>query len=265
MKLISFDVGLRNLAYCVLQGTSRSDVQILDWGIIDVLAEQSGLENPRCFKCSQGATWRHATDGTLACSRHKPKTKAKVTKSAISKLSVEEIQAELDKHKLVCPSKKKQDKVTVLYLHHRQNTWLRCVKTVHTGAVMELAPSIKACLDRRAETWKNADLACFENQPERKMFAVQAMLQMYFCCRGFVCQGVSAAHKLNNIITVEDRVDSYKGRKKTGIVHAEALVPEVWKAHLLKHPKKDDLADSFLQGLWVLEHTPKTTLNKVIK
>jgi hypothetical protein len=50
-------------------------------------------------------------------------------------------------------------------------------------------------------------------------------------------------------------VDSYKGRKKTGIVHAQALVPPVWLEHLSKHPKKDDLADSFLQGLWVLEHS----------
>lgn len=254
MKLISFDVGLRNLAYCVLEGTNRSDVRILDWGIIDVLAEQSGLDNPRCSKCTQGATWRHAADGTLACSRHKPKGKVKLTKAALGKLTPEELQAELTKYKLVCPSTRKADKVTMLYLHHRQNTWLRCVKTVHTGAVMELAPSIRDCLDRRAEVWRGADLACFENQPERKMFAVQAMLQMYFCCRGFACKGVSAAHKLTNVITVDDRVDSYKGRKKTGIAHAESLVPERWKAHLLSHPKKDDLADSFLQGLWVLEH-----------
>jgi hypothetical protein len=27
--------------------------------------------------------------------------------------------------------------------------------------------------------------------------------------------------------------------------------------HFAKHPKKDDLADSFLQGLWVLEHERK--------
>ena len=56
------------------------------------------------------------------------------------------------------------------------------------------------------------------------------------------------------MITPEDRVDSYKGRKKTGILHATELVPEKWREHMLKHPKKDDLADSFLQGLWVLEN-----------
>lgn len=254
MKLVSFDVGLRNLAVCVLEGTSRSDVRILHWEVIDVLAEQSGLDNPRCFRCTQGATWRHAAEGTLACSRHKPKGKTKVTKSELSKKSPAELQAEIDRLGLVLPSKRKADIVTALYLHARQNTWLRCVKTVHTGAVMELAPLIRTCLEKRAAIWRGADGVCLENQPERKMFAVQAMLHMYFCCQGFRCEGVSAAHKLNNIITIDDRVDSYKGRKKTGIVHAQALVPAAWKDHLSKHPKKDDLADSFLQGLWVLEH-----------
>jgi hypothetical protein len=118
-----------------------------------------------------------------------------------------------------------------------------------------LAPAIAASLDKRADVWKDAHLVCVENQPERRMFAVQAMVQMYFCCRGTKCEGVSASHKLNNIITIDDRVDSYKGRKKTGIVHAQALVPEPWCAHMMKHPKKDDLADSFLQGLWVMEHS----------
>ena len=57
------------------------------------------------------------------------------------------------------------------------------------------------------------------------------------------------------MVTVDDNVKSYKGRKKTGIAHALELVPEVNQEHFKKHPKKDDLADSFLQGLWVLEHT----------
>jgi hypothetical protein len=56
--------------------------------------------------------------------------------------------------------------------------------------------------------------------------------------------------------TLDDITGSYSGRKKTGIVHASALCPtEEWKAYMIKHPKKDDLADSFLQGLWVMEHT----------
>jgi hypothetical protein len=57
------------------------------------------------------------------------------------------------------------------------------------------------------------------------------------------------------MVTLEDVTKTYKGRKKTGILHAAALVPtEELKTFMLKHPKKDDLADSFLQGLWVLEN-----------
>jgi hypothetical protein len=255
MKIISFDPGLRNLAYCVIDGTNRTNVQILDWNIIDVLGEQSGLDNPRCSKCTASATWKHATNGIMMCSKHKPKTGKKVTKKDISCKSVAELQTDMAKFGLECASKKKADIVTILYLHARQNTWLRCVKSAFSGSVIDLAPAIVQSLDRRADVWKGADKVCFENQPDRRMFAVQAMLQMYFCARGFSCEGVSATHKLNNMITAGDRVDSYKGRKKTGIVHAESLVPAQWVPHLLKHPKKDDLADSFLQGLWVMEHS----------
>ena len=255
MKLVSFDIGLRNLAYCVLEGTNRTNVRILDWNIIDILGEQSGLDNPRCHKCASSATWKHATEGTLACTKHKPKKTKKVTKAEINKQTSEQIQQEIQRLGLTCPTKRKTDMVTILYLHHRQNTWLRCVKSAFAGSVIDLAPSIVQSLDRRSAIWSGATKVCFENQPDRRMFAVQGMLQMYFCCRGFICEGVSATHKLNNMVTVDDRVDSYKGRKKTGIVHAQELVPEVWKAHMMKHPKKDDLADSFLQGLWVMEHT----------
>ena len=254
MKLISFDVGIRNLAYCVIEGTNRSDVRILDWNIIDILGEQSGLDNPRCHKCVSSATWKHATEGTLACTKHKPKQKKKVTKSEINKQSTDELRQELQRLHITCPTNRKTDMVTILYRHARQNTWLRCVKSAFSGSVIDLAPAIVQSLDRRSAVWSGATKVCFENQPDRRMFAVQGMLHMYFCCRGFVCQGVSATHKLNNIVTVDDRVDSYKGRKQTGIVHAQELVPSEWKAHMMKHPKKDDLADSFLQGLWVMEH-----------
>ena len=80
---------------------------------------------------------------------------------------------------------------------------------------------------------------------------------MWFVTQGFKCKGVSAVHKLTNIITLHDSTKTYKGRKKTGIVHASQLIPSELKSFLLKHPKKDDLADCFLQGLWVLENETK--------
>jgi len=256
MKVVSFDVGLRNLAYCVLEGTSRTDVKIIDWNIIDVLGEQAGVGAPRCHKCSTAARYEHASNGLFSCSKHCPRKKKAMTKTEINKMTPNQLHERLEAEGLETTATKKSDLVKLLYNHHKQNTWKKCVSSAIQGSVLDLAPAIIKSLDART-SWAGADVVAFENQMDRRMFGVQAMLQMYFCCRGFRCTGVSATHKLSNIVTVEDSTASYKGRKKTGIAHAYALVPAVNQAHFASHPKKDDLADSFLQGLWVLEHESK--------
>jgi hypothetical protein len=257
MKIISFDVGLRNLAYCVLEGTSRADVTIVDWNIIDVLGEQAGVGAARCFKCTAAARYEHASEGTFACSKHAPKKKEAVTKSALNKKSPIELLGEIERVGLQTTATKKAELVKLLYNHARQNTWKKCVASSTTGSVMDMSSAIASSLDARLSSWKGADAVCIENQPERRMYAVQAMLQMYFTMRGIRCTGISATHKLSNIVTIDDSVTTYKGRKKTGITHAYALIPAANQEHFKKHPKKDDLADSFLQGLWFLEHPPR--------
>lgn len=254
MKIVSFDVGLRNLSYCVIEGSSRTDVKIVDWNIIDVLGEQAGVGAARCHKCSAAARYEHASDGIFACSRHTPKKKKAPTKTVLNKKSVAELQTELGVCGLTTDATKKPDLVKLLYNHHKQNTWKKCVSSALSGSVLDQAPALIKSLDARASSWKNADIIAVENQPERRMYAVQAMIQMYFSMKGMKCEGVSATHKLSNIVTVDDNVKSYRGRKNTGILHARALVPAENQEHFDKHKKKDDLADSFLQGLWVLEH-----------
>ena len=255
MKVVSFDVGLRNLAYCVLEGTNRSDVTILDWNIIDVLGESAGVGAVHCFKCKTAARYEHASNGTFACSRHVPKKEKAVTKKDLTKKTVNQLHEQLAELGLSSDATKKPDLVKLIFNHLKQNTWKKCISSASQGSCLDLAPSIIRSLDQRANSWKGADLVCIENQMDRRMFGVQAMLQMYFCCRGFRCSGVSATHKLSNIVTVADSTVSYKGRKATGIAHARELVPEIHQSHFETHPKKDDLADSFLQGLWCLEHT----------
>lgn len=254
MKVVSIDVGLRNLSVCVLEGTSRKDVKIVHWEVIDVLGEKAGVGAAKCHRCSAPARYEHASEGTFVCSKHAPKAKHPITKTLLNKKSPHELQCEVETCGLRTDKTKKADLVTLLYNHYRQNTWKKCVQSALAGSVLDLAPALIECLDARTEAWKNTDLVVVENQPDRRMYAVQAMLQMYFCTRKFTCSGISATHKLSNIVTIDDIVHTYKGRKKTGIVHAYALVPKENQAHFDKHKKKDDLADSFLQGLWALEH-----------
>lgn len=251
MRLISFDVGLRNLAYCVLEGTSRHDLKIDGWGLIDIMAEMGGLDNPLCYKCKKPACWKQ--NQTYSCTRHKGTSGSSYPKTTLMKKSKEELL--LLGNSLNISGKTKKELVDQLYTHYSGNVWKRCVKSAKQGSVVDLAPAIAKSLQNRLPTWKNADLVVFEQQPDKRMLCVQGMLHMWFVTQGFRCKGVSAVHKLTNMITLDDSTKTYKGRKKTGIVHAAELVPtEELKTFMMKHPKKDDLADCFLQGLWILEN-----------
>jgi len=252
MKLVSFDVGLRNLAFCVLEGTSRTDLTITAWDLIDVMAEMGGLDKPLCHKCKKPACWKQ--DSLFACTRHKGKSVFS-TKAGLQKMKKEEL-VEIATTMSLQISNTKKDLIETIYSASAKRVWKRCVKSAKQGSVVDLAPAIAFSLKERESIWKNADLIAFEQQPDKRMLCVQGMLHMWFVTQGYRCKGVSAVHKLTNMVTIQDATKTYKGRKKTGIVHAAELVPtEELKTFMLKHPKKDDLADSFLQGLWVLENT----------
>ena len=94
MKLVSFDVGLRNLAFCILEGTNRSNLKITHWDLIDVMAESAGHDSPKCFKCKKPANWIKNCEEIYSCGTHKPKTGKAPTKSSLNKKDTELLKAE---------------------------------------------------------------------------------------------------------------------------------------------------------------------------
>lgn len=253
MKLVSFDIGLRNLAVCVMEGTSRSNVKITHWEVIDVMAESVGLENPKCHKCKKAANWMKQDESVYSCKAHCPFTGKPPTKKSLNEKSIDALKVEALRVSVSGSTKK--ELVDGLYEHYRANTWIKAIKSTKHVSVVDLATPIAKSLEARRSIWAGATKIVCEQQPDKRMLCVQAMIQMWFVCAGYQCKGVSATHKLTNIITLQDSTKTYKGRKSTGIVHAMQLVPtNEWKTFMSKHPKKDDLADCFLQGLWVLEH-----------
>ena len=117
MKVVSFDPGLRNLAYCVLEGTSRADVRIVDWNIIDVLGESAGVGAIHCHKCKTAARYEHASNGTFACARHVPKKQKKVTKVELNKKTANQLHEQMTELGLTSDAEKKADLVKLVYNH----------------------------------------------------------------------------------------------------------------------------------------------------
>jgi hypothetical protein len=65
--------------------------------------------------------------------------------------------------------------------------------------------------------------------------------------------GADGAHDVESISS--KKKTTYSERKKAGVDIVKELLPNnnsIWLPTFLKHKKKDDLADAFLQGVWFL-------------
>ena len=108
MKYLSFDVGIKNLAFCSL----NDNKQILDWGIINL------DKNPKCQcglqkECQKSATFIVTCDNgdtKYSCTTHNKKYKKKKKINAdrdifnLSKILIEELSSKDDflNHEVIC-------------------------------------------------------------------------------------------------------------------------------------------------------------------
>jgi hypothetical protein len=109
------------------------------------------------------------------------------------------------------------------------------------------------------------DVVIIENQISpiaNRMKTIQGMIAQYFIMKKTSQQieFISAANKLkSDEISNKDKT-KYSERKKMGIQKCLELLNNegnlmIWSDYFNKHSKKDDLADSFLQGLWYIKKT----------
>lgn len=87
MKILAFDIGIKNLSYCILD----EKYNIIKWGIINVLNH----EITGCSKCPKPA--KHKENDIYFCGRHKTKTSEKIIFKKVSDFSLFDIQKELVK------------------------------------------------------------------------------------------------------------------------------------------------------------------------
>jgi len=92
-----------------------------------------------------------------------------------------------------------------------------------------------------------------------RMKTLQGMIMQHFIEKGVpLVEEVSASNKLKEFLG--NKKTTYAERKKAGIKHTLEIITKDnlllnWVEIFNKHKKKDDLADSFLQGRWYLKNT----------
>ena len=219
MKILSFDVGIKNLSFCLL-----NEGVIEDWGILNIctddVCDHCTKQGNQCDKSA-----KFICDEFRVCPAHK---------------------------KLKSYSDKKFKKIP-----KKKNPMLDQGK----------------CIVEKLQTKTNfleVDLVIIENQPALKnptMKSIQMMIYSYFLING-VCSDspitniemINARNKLKAYqgpVVNCDIKDKYKRTKFLGIEYCKYMIDQSaqddqWLQLFSTSKKKDDLADAYLQGMYVL-------------
>lgn len=249
--IASFDIGLKNLAFCVMQYNPElpmgNKYPIIEWKNID-LTDKSGSNNIEDHCCEEklgsgkrigevcgGGAKIKTENNKYYCSRHNP-----------------------DKEKYK-PRKK------------------RLVKNISTK---EMCCTLADRLDEYDELFQSVDHTIIETQfsRNRKMLCLSDMLFSYFILKHIrnnesKCKEVKFVSARNKLKVYEgpfiecNRKNAKDKRKQLAIKYCEYMIrtDEERLKQFNKFPrKKDDLSDCFLQGCWYLKMGPgKKYIKKV--
>jgi len=312
-KIISFDVGIKNMAFCIFSVTGDKEVpfHILDWNILNLMEREPAPTNTCICQvlqkkkpCTKMAKYRTnvapdvipnanthpissvGTEGNkdmdrihYFCENHAKKNtrfllpSARFSSSQLKRMSIEELNQELQKYSQPCCTTKKSA-IENLETYIAKNTLISLTekkKSANDLDLVTLGQHMMEALDANPHI-HGITHVLIENQISpiaNRMKTVQGMLAQYFIMRvpGCRIEFVSSANKLKPFLTkkeTEEKAGEYKQHKRDGVYYCTQVVQHhtyisCWHPHLEASKKKDDLADAFLQGLWYLAN------NKIIR
>jgi hypothetical protein len=214
--------------------------------------------------CGKKATWTHCGNkyycGTHANNCHIEKAPNNYKKVRDKKKLSKKDYAELGEKYIISPTSFFQTQNEVLdYIYQNTLTPLKKRNSASDCNLIDVGIIMSQKLPSIMEL-DNVDKILIENQIGPlaiRMKCVQGMLTQFFIEKGIKdITFVSSSNKLKHF---EVPKKNYKERKMSGIMVTQKYITEnailnIWLTHFNKHKKKDDLADSFLQGLWYINY-----------
>jgi hypothetical protein len=275
MRIVSIDVGIKNLAFCLLEKTETEDFyRISKWDTVNI----SEQDTPFCsiveknVACDKPA--KFIKDAKCFCLKHSKKQRFHIPASDlkpafINKQKIQTLYEIADKYKILYEKPiKKQDLLQVIqeYIH---NTCFEPVINTNASKVdlVTIGRNIKIKMDQIFSGDYDAnkiDYVIIENQISpiaNRMKTIQGMIAQYFIMKhteeNLKIEFVSSSNKLKDCS--EDLKTNYSDRKKLGVALtletlSSAHYHNQWHDIFSKSKKKDDLADSFLQGIWFIKN-----------
>lgn len=275
MKLLSIDVGIKNLAYCLMDVLSPSANKIIAWDVIN-LCGPDYLCSELCKKKAKYAHTPVQAPTKYFCQLHAKKTGLIIPSTATISLKKIKKMKLIDLHKVIAdynipipPESVKKDDILKIITAFMETKMLSSVESMKANDMdlIMIGIAMRKAFDNDLKSHLDTiDQIVIENQISpiaNRMKTLQGMIAQYFIMHEKTkIAFVSASNKLKGYTKVNDtgeivEVDtsSYASRKKEGINVTLKLLTEKhseWLGHFNTHKKKDDLADCFLQGVWYL-------------
>jgi hypothetical protein len=262
MKLLSIDIGIKNLALCIIE-CNNLDFKILFWNVINLCEENIEL----CNYCNNDKPCKKKANffknSNYYCKLHSSKSEYKVLPKELRNYNRLKINNLIDLAKeyninyTTVPNKNIIIKNLDEYISDNYLEDINKNNNAKDINLIDIGISIKKNLDKL--NIKGIDKILIENQISpiaTRMKSIQGMISQYFILKDiYDIQFISSANKLKLFSTSKNT--SYNERKKLGIEHTKELlikynIDEIFVQDFMTSKKKDDLADSFLQGYWFL-------------
>jgi hypothetical protein len=298
IQVISIDVGIKNLAYCIIEFNSQENTyKIIKWDIVNLCNENSDvvlcnqtinkppIKNknkskssapsapsvplPSIKVCNKKA--KLYKDNNNYCLTHAKKTEYiipsptnKYTKlSNIKKLKLNELKTLVEKYNIILHSETVYTRELLLnliinFLNDNLLIKVEKKKSANSIDLISMGISLQYEFNKLLESTQIKHVV-IENQISpiaTRMKTLQGMIAQYFIMKGIESIiFASSINKLKAFILPEAKT-VYKDRKKMSVEITKGILNLNninWSFIFNNNNKKDDLADSFLQGLWFIQ------------
>lgn len=288
MRLISFDIGIKNMAFCIFDVSGSQLPTIKQWTVINLMEHSEPAKKEVCNCLNKPKSKK--VEGTVChrlakfrkgertfCEKHASSTPdfiipvKQCSPTQVKKLKVGDLQQMISQHNITNENgvTKRADLVELINAYFKEKCYEPIVdvkgKTAGETDLIQVGKKMKYLLNIIPGI-KEVTHVIIENQISpiaNRMKTIQGMLAQYFIMilDDPHIDFVSSANKLGSLMketaTVEDAENTYQQHKKDGVELCSQILDKyenfaTWK-YVLDTKKKDDLADSFLQGIWYLK------------
>lgn len=261
VNILSIDIGIKNLAYCIIEFNNNTGLfKIVKWDIINLCSII-----PQCCKCNKES--KYTKNGIYYCNKHVKYSDFLIcehNEKSLKKENLISLFKIADNYNIKYEKSIKKNDLIYLIKEYIDLSYINKIENINANNInlIDIGINIKnrfydIFINNNSENYINIDTIDYillENQISpiaNRMKTIQGMLAQYFIINGnYNIDFISSQNKLKPFC---NKKTTYNERKKISINITKFLL-EINNHnneldYFIKHKKQDDLADCFLQGL----------------